>query len=229
MNELLFIATIILYFGMLLFVKKMWGKTGLMIWVVIGTVFANIEINKLISLFGAELTLGNVLFSSTFLATDIISECYGKKESKMAVNIGCFASIAAIVITQLAILFVPSANDIVHSAMVTLLGQIPRICAASFIVYIIAQKFDVWAYHKIWEFTTKKSGSREKYLWLRNNGSTLLSQLINTILFTTLAFYGTYDFNTMISIMISSYVLSLILAIIDTPFIYIARKIKDKE
>lgn len=229
MNELLFILTIILYFGGMLLTKKFWGKTGLYIWIVIGTVFANIEINKLVNIFGMEMTLGNVLFASTFLVTDVISECYGKENSKKAVNIGVFSSVCLIVITQIALLFTPSANDTMQGYLQGVFGQIPRICLASFLVYMIVQRFDVWMYHKIWNFTAKKSGSRKKYLWLRNNGSTCMSQLINNFLFTFGAFFGTYDMGTLISITISSYVIGLMLALLDTPFMYLARKIKSKD
>lgn len=228
MNELLFILTIILYFGGMLLTKKLWGKQGLYIWIVIGTVFANIEINKLVNIFGMEMTLGNVLFASTFLVTDIMSECYGKENSKKAVNIGIFASICLIIISQIALAFVPSTNDTMQTSLQGVFGQIPRICIASFVVYAIVQRFDVWLYHKIWDFTEKKTRDKKKYLWLRNNGSTITSQLLNNILFTLGAFYGVYDTNTLISIIISSYAIGLILALLDTPFIYIARRMKDK-
>lgn len=228
MNELLFILTIILYYGGMLLTKKLWGKQGLYIWIVIGTIFANLEINKLVTIFGMEMTLGNVLFASTFLVTDIMSECYGKENSKRAVNIGVFASVCLIVISQIALAFVPSANDTMQASMQGVFGQIPRICIASFVVYAIVQRFDVWLYHKIWNFTEKKTGDKKKYLWLRNNGSTMTSQLLNYVLFTLGAFYGIYDAKTLISIIISSYVIGVVLALLDTPFIYIARRMKDK-
>ena len=228
MNELLFILTIILYYGGMLLTKKLWGKQGLYIWIVIGTIFANLEINKLVTIFGMEMTLGNVLFASTFLVTDIMSECYGKENSKRAVNIGVFASVCLIVISQIALAFVPSANDTMQASMQGVFGQIPRICIASFVVYAIVQRFDVWLYHKIWNFTEKKTGDKKKYLWLRNNGSTMTSQLLTYVLFTLGAFYGIYDAKTLISIIISSYVIGVVLALLDTPFIYIARRMKDK-
>lgn len=89
--------------------------------------------------------------------------------------------------------------------------------------------FDVWLYHRWWAFTEKKYGDRRKYLWLRNNGSTLISQILNTILFTLFAFYGTYDGKTLLSIFTSSYVIYIFTSLLDTPALYLARQIHDKK
>ena len=83
-------------------------------------------------------------------------------------------------------------------------------------------------YHKIWDITTKKCKDKRKYLWVRNNGSTICSQLLNAILFNVFAFGGIFEVNTLISVIISTFVLGLILAIFDTPFIYLARMIHEK-
>ena len=96
---------------------------------------------------------------------------------------------------------------------------------ASFLAYAICQQFDVWAYHKWWDFTTKRFGDSKRFLWVRNNGSTLLSQLLNTVLFNVGAFFGMYNTKTLVSIVVSSYVIFIITSIADTPFIYLARKI----
>jgi uncharacterized integral membrane protein (TIGR00697 family) len=65
-------------------------------------------------------------------------------------------------------------------------------------------------------------------LWLRNNGSTLVSQLINTVIFTLIGFAGFYDTKTLLSIMLSSYVIYICTSLLDTPVVYIARKLKQK-
>lgn len=83
---------------------------------------------------------------------------------------------------------------------------------------------DVWLYHRWWKFTTERFGDKKKFLWLRNNGSTLISQLLNTILFNTFAFFGTYELKTLISIIISSYFIFVITSLADTPFIYLCRR-----
>ena len=94
---------------------------------------------------------------------------------------------------------------------------------ASLVAYAVSQAHDVWAYHTWWKLTTKWFGDSRKYLWVRNNGSTLVSQLINTVLFTLLAFWGTYGFATLSSIFWSSYLIFIITSLLDTPFVYLAR------
>jgi hypothetical protein len=98
---------------------------------------------------------------------------------------------------------------------------------ASLVVYVISQFFDVWLYHKWWAFTEKKFGDKHRFLWLRNNGSTLISQILNTLLFTIFAFWGTYDVKTLASIFLSSYVIYIVTSLVDTPAVYLARKISE--
>ena len=110
----------------------------------------------------------------------------------------------------------------------TIFSNTPRLMLVGIVVYVVVQLFDVWIYHKWWEFTTKKFGDSRKYLWLRNNGSTMLSQLLNTVLFTLGAFFGVYSFQTLISIMVSSYIIFVVTSLADTPFVYLARYIYNK-
>jgi hypothetical protein len=228
-NELLLIGSIVFIFGATLLAYKFFGKTGLFCMSAISTILANIEVVILINAFGMEQTLGNVLFASTFLVTDILSECEGKKEANKAVFLGVFSSLFFLLLSQSWLIYVPSESDFVHSAMLDVFSNTPRMIIASLVVYAISQIFDVWLYHKWWQFTEKKFGDKRKYLWLRNNGSTLISQILNTLLFTIFAFWGTYDTKTIISIFFSSYVIYIFTSLLDTPAVYLARKIHDKK
>lgn len=229
MNELLLIGSVIFIFGATLLAYKFFGKTGLYCISAIATVLANIEVVVLINAFGMEQTLGNVLFASTFLVTDILSECEGKREANKAVWLGIFSSLFFLLLSQSWLIYIPSESDYVHGAMQTVFANTPRMIIASLIVYAISQLFDVWLYHKWWEFTERRFGSKRKFLWVRNNGSTLISQILNTLLFTLFAFWGTYDSKTLISIFLSSYVIYIFTSLLDTPAVYIARKIHDKK
>lgn len=224
-NELLLILSILIIYGSELLFFKMFGKYGLFCFTSIATIAANIEVLIVVEAFGMEMTLGNVLFASTFLVTDIVSELYGKKEAKKAVNIGIATSMAFIILSQWWLLYTPGTNDFAMPAMETIFSNTPRLMIVSMVVYAIVQQFDVWAYHKWWTFTEKRFGDKEKYLWVRNNGSTLISQLLNNLLFTFGAFLGIHDIKTIISIVISSYVIFIVTSVADTPFVYIARKI----
>ncbi len=228
MNELLLLLSVVLIFGAMLLAYMFFGRAGLYCMSAIATIVANIEVLILVKAFGMEQTLGNVLFAATFLATDILSECEGKRAANKAVYIGIFASLFFLALSQSWMLFVPSDGDWVMDSITTVFSNTPRLITASLVVYAVSQFFDVWLYHKWWNFTEKKFGNKRKFLWLRNNGSTLVSQLINSFLFTILAFVGTYDFSTLMSIFASGYVIFIFTTLLDTPAVYFARMIGDR-
>lgn len=229
MNELLLIASLLVVYGSVLLAFKLFGKTGLYCFTCIATITANIEVLILVDAFGMEQTLGNILFAATFLVTDILSEIAGKKEAQKAVNIGIFTSVIFIVISQSWLLYTPSANDWAQEPIRSIFSNTPRLMIVSVVVYAICQRFDVWAYHKWWAFTNKKYGDTKRFLWLRNNGSTLVSQLLNTVLYTFGAFWGMYELPVLINIAMASYVIFIVTSLADTPFVYLARKISESE
>ncbi|WP_317366953.1 queuosine precursor transporter [uncultured Tyzzerella sp.] len=220
-NEVLLILSVFVIYGFVLLWFYLFGNKGLLCFTVFATITANIEVLLVIKAFSLEQTLGNILFGASFLATDILSEFYGKKESKKAVLVGILTSISFVILSQSWLLY--DVTNGLDEHFKVLFSNTPRIMIASLVVYAISQFFDVWVYHKWWAFTEKISGDKKRYLWLRNNGSTLISQLINSLLFTLFAFYGTYDMPTLISIFKSSYIIFIITSILDTPAIYIAR------
>ncbi len=227
-NEILLILSIFVYFGLLLTFFKFFGKNGLYMWTVISSVLANIEVLIMIEAFGMDMTLGNVCFASTFLATDILSERYSKEDANKAVKVGFLSLIAFTIITQSWLLFTPSSSDFAFGSIKTIFENTPRLALSSLLVYLIVQKIDIVLYHKIWAYT-KKNGESKSKLWLRNNGSTLISQFFNTILFTVFAFYGIYSTQDIVSITISSYIIFVFISILDTPFIYLASKMNVNE
>ena len=228
MNELVLILSLFVIYGSTILCYRLFGKSGLFAFGAIATVLANIEVLILIKAFGFEQTLGNVLFASTFLITDILSENEGKKEANKAVNIGIFAAVFMVAMTQIWLLFTPSASDWAFPSVKTLFSVTPRLLAASLLALIISQKLDVFLYHKWWELTERISGDKKAFLWLRNNGSTLVSQIVNTLVFNLVAFAGIYNTSTLISIVVSSYLIYFFTSLLDTPFVYIARRMKQR-
>lgn len=230
-NEILLVLSILIIYGTELIFFKIFGKAGLYCFTVLATIAANIEVLIVVNAFGMEMTLGNVLFASTFLVTDIISEIYGKKDAQKAVNIGIATSLAFIILSQWWLLYIPANSDFAMDSMKVIFSNTPRTMIVSMLVYAIVQRFDVWAYHMWWEFTSKKCGDSKKYLWVRNNGSTLISQFLNDLLFTIGAFWGVHNTKTIWNIVLSSYVIYIVTSLADTPFIYGARRIamKNKE
>lgn len=225
-NELLLIGSVIFIFGCVLLAYRAFGKAGLFCMSALAMVLANIEVMLLVDGFGMEQTLGNVMFASTFLVTDILSECESKRDANRAISLGLFCCAFFLLMSQSWLMYVPSANDVVAPAFAEVFSNTPRMIIASFVVYALSQYFDVWLYHFWWCLTERLSGNRKSHLWLRNTGSTLVSQLLNVVLFTLFAFWGTYDTQTMISICASSYVIYIVTSILDTPCVYLARKMK---
>ena len=224
-NELIFILTIFIYLGSVLVLYKLFGKNGLFAFAIFGTLLGNIAVCKCIDLFGVSTTAGNVLYASTFLVTDILSEKYGKKEATKAVKYSFSIMLLWLIGTQLILQFTPNANDYIQDSLGVVFGLVPRITIASLIGFVCSQNIDVFLYHLIW----KKTGDNKSKLWIRNNGSTLCSQAVDTLIFTTLAFWGTYPTNVFVSILLTTYLFKAIVAVLDTPFIYFARKLNPLE
>ena len=172
--------------------------------------------NKLVVFGPFTLSASIIIFSITFFLTDIISEFWGKKEARKAVWAGFLADILLLFAIWVAIKWQPASFWEGQEAFVQTLGTTWRIAAASLIAYIVAQNHDVWAFF-FWKKITKG-----KHLWLRNNISTITSQTISSILFFTIAFYGVYN---IIPLIIGTTIAKIFIALVDTPFMYLSRKL----
>lgn len=229
MNELFLIITLLVSFGGTILFLKVFGKGGLFAWIGIATVFANIEVTIVVHAFGMDQTLGNTLFAATFLATDILSELYGKKEANKGVLAGILTSLTFILLSFLWVHYIPAQSDWASEFVHGLFSNTPRMLLSSLIAYVLSEFIDVTLYHAWWKLTEKKTGSHTKMLWFRNNFSTLISQLVNIVLFNFGAFLGIYSFKELLAITASCYVIYVATSLLDTPFVYIARKIVKKD
>lgn len=221
-NIFFWFLMLVINFSCILVAYRYFGKIGLYIWVPISTILANIQVVILVNLFGLEATLGNIMYAGGFLITDILSENYGRKSATMAVKIGFFSLIATTLLMQCAINFIPldvPEGLVLFESVKSIFSLLPRLAIASLIAYLMSQFHDVWLYEKIREKFPAK-----KFIWLRNNGSTMLSQLLDNLVFTIIAFYGVYPIEVMFNIFLSTYIIKFIVALCDTPFIYIADK-----
>ncbi|HIZ77556.1 MAG TPA: queuosine precursor transporter [Firmicutes bacterium] len=227
-NELILLINLLVVFGGVLLAYYLFGTRGLTCFTVFATIAANIEVLILIDAFGLEQTLGNIVFAATFLITDIISEVEGKEQAKQTVHIGIFTTVCFLALTQIWLLYTPSPNDWVFPHIQQVFTISGRVMVVSLLVYAFVQRLDVWLYHKWWDFTKKKYGDAHRFLWLRNNGSTLISQFLNSILFNFGAFWGIYDLGTLFSITLTTYLIYIATTLADTPFIYLARKIQPR-
>ncbi len=189
--------------------------------VVLATLFvtcllvANIIAVKLISIGGWVVPAGVIAYPLTFLFTDVISELYGRRIASRIIWLGFGANILMVILVFGGRLLPPAPFWEGQPAYESLLGMVPRIVLASMGAYLISQHHDVFAFH-FWRRKTKT-----RFLWLRNNASTMVSQALDTSIFITVAFWGTVPTGILTNMLFSQYIIKLVIAAGDTPFCYL--------
>lgn len=175
---------------------------------------ANIVAGKIISIFGLIVPSAVVAYGITFLCTDVINEIWGKAEAQRTVMLGLKIQLFSLVLIMLAIALpsAPFAKDFSQSFNIVL-GQNARVVIASLTAYMISQ------WHDVLSFNFWKNKTKGKHKWVRNNLSTLGSQVIDTAIFITIAFWGMVP--NILWMIFSQYVIKAIIALIDTPFFYL--------
>tara|TARA_B110000444_G_C18839220_1_gene597860 strand:- start:1311 stop:1994 length:684 start_codon:yes stop_codon:yes gene_type:complete len=163
-----------------------------------------------------EISVGILPYPITFLATDLISELYGRKKANEVVISGLIASVFVMIIVLIANA-VPSASwSPVDSALFQkVFGLQGMAVFASMIAYLSAQFIDVRIFH-FWKELTKG-----KHLWLRNNGSTIVSQLVDTsAVLILLCFSGAIEWGRFWTLLENGFLFKVLVALLDTPIIY---------
>ena len=225
-QELLWLLTVVYDLGLAILLYRFFGKYGLYAAVILGIILGNLQGGKVseLELFGYSFTvsMGAILYSGIYFATDVLNEKFGKEEANRAVMLGFVANIAVMITLFISIQFKPS--DItgsaleVHNAITTLAGYSPIFVIGSLTSYLISQTFDVWLFHKIRTYTG------ESKLWLRNNLSTVTSQLLDTMIYQFTWVLAGMDLKTAFLIAVTKYIFKVLIAGIDTIFIYWVRK-----
>ena len=158
---------------------------------------------------------GILPYPLTFLVTDLISELYGQKKANLVVLSGFFASLFVLLFLWLGGQFNAIPDSLVNDATYdSVFRNAWRLIAGSMIAYLFAQFVDVRIFH-FWKKLTKG-----KHLWLRNNGSTIASQLVDTTLVICILFVGVWNADQILSAIIDGWVFKMLMAILDTPIIY---------
>ena len=225
-QELLWLLTVVYDLGLAILLYRFFGKYGLYTAVVLGIILGNLQGGKVseLELFGYSFTasMGAILYSGIYFATDVLNEKFGREEANRAVMLGFVANVAVMITLLISIQFRPS--DItgsaleVHNAISTLAGYSPIFVIGSLTAYLISQTFDVWFFHKI------KTYTGESKLWLRNNLSTITSQLLDTMIYQFTWVMAGMDLKTAFLIAVTKYIFKVFIAGIDTIFIYWVRK-----
>ena len=154
---------------------------------------------------------GVLAYSITFACTDIITEIYGRERARQVVLAGLIALIACLALIQLALIWPAAAFWQGGDAFQNVLSTSMRIIVASIVAYLVSQYTDIF----IFSWLRRATGGR--FLWLRNNGSTMLSQLLDSALFVTIAFAGAFP---ILPVIFGQWVVKLAIAALDTPVVY---------
>ena len=220
----LWFLTVVLDLGFAVLLYRLFGRYGLYGVIVFSLLMANIQGPKLTTILGLQTSMGVILYSSIFFATDLLSEKFGRKEAQRAVLLGFAVSVMVVIISRVGLLYAPSPEPDtaehalrMHEAMAALFDYTPRFVFGSLLAYLLSQSFDVWVFHRIRNMT----GTR--HLWLRNTGSTLMSQVIDTLIYGLVVWWGIVDLVTALQLAAAKYVFKFFIAVLDTPFIYWAK------
>ncbi|MBY3619638.1 queuosine precursor transporter [Acinetobacter sp. CUI P1] len=218
-NLLWGVLFVIVNFAFFLLCYRLFGKSGMYAWVGIATVIANIQVAKTIAMpFDIVMTLGNTMYVTLYMTSDLLNEKYGRAEARKAVWFGFFTLLMTTVIMQMVLVFKPQETDIAQSSLETIFGLMPRLALGSLTAYFISQFLDVRLYSWI-----RKYYSTSSQLWIRSNGSTMVSSFVDTLIFCTIAFAGLYNWSVWLEILLTTYLAKFLLTAVGTPILYIAR------
>lgn len=225
----------------MMIVLRVFGAAGMIVYIAIGVVAANVQVLKAVqfSVFASPVALGTVLFSSTYVATDILTEFYGRATARQAVKLGFAAMLMMSIFMIMALGFRPmtpqEAGESMawalpnHDRIMALFLPAPMLLVAGLSAYLVSQLLDIWIFQKIRGVT----GSR--LLWLRASGSTMISALVDNIVFSSLAWWilptllGQTDQVVALDALVFTFILGtygirLVMAIAEAPLVYIARR-----
>ena len=211
------------FFSILIFLK-LFGIFGLYVYSALAVIGGNIQVLKQVDFFYSPepVALGTVLFASTFLCTDILSEHFGREKANKNVLIGFVSFLFMTIIMLITIGFNPSTDDWAQESLSNIFTPLSRFFIASMIAYLLSQYFDIWIYNFLKKLTINK------YLWLRNNLSTILSSLIDNTIFSLLAWIilnsnPEFLYKVITTYILGTYFLRILIALIDTPFLYLSK------
>ncbi|MFT7218828.1 MAG: putative integral membrane protein (TIGR00697 family) [Candidatus Azotimanducaceae bacterium] len=163
--------------------------------------------------------LSEFLFAITFPITDVVTEVWGAKRARLIVYGGALVNLFVMLALSLAVVL-PSPDywQPQNDAYSVLYQAAPRIWLASITAVVVSQLLDIYVFNVI------RSLTGERMLWVRNNGSTLVSQAVDTVIFYMIAFYGLVSTEALISLLVGNYLLKIVLSLLDTPLVYLLVK-----
>lgn len=215
-NEIIYLGSILLAYTLTVLAYRQ-GVSWLYCWLAVAAILSIPAAGMIVSVFGFAVNAGMALYVCTFLGTDILTEQHGKAAAKKAAVIISTAIGLFFIFSHLALLLQPDpASGETYELLVQLFETSARLVVAGIISFLVSQYLDIWIFEKI------RRSTGGKWLWLRNNTSTILSQVLDNFLFFYIAFYGVFP--NLFELAIGASVVRIFLAMLDTPFIYWAKR-----
>ena len=224
MPELVFFVMMLATLGLVLLAWRL-GREWLMAILVLFYIMSLIFAAKFFPFFGLQTSAANIFYAAIFIGTDILAEHRGVRLARRAVWINFLAILGFLAFSQSIIYALPdSSAGNLDAAMREIFSMSPRLAIAGLAAYVIAQNFNVWLYHRIMHIT-----GRAKHLWLRNCGSTLSAQLLDSLIFYPLAFAGTVGWYELGALIATGYAIKAMIALFDTPFVYLSYTVRGRK
>jgi queuosine precursor transporter len=232
---LLLVGQMLFCFSAILALARLFGQSGLYIYIIVAIIGANVEVLKAVQFpfYEHPVAMGTILFSSTYLATDILTEHYGRDAARRGIYLSFAGYLLFTLMMMLTLGFRPmtaqQAGEDMAWALPTqdhlsaLFLPAPALFASGMASYLASQLCDVWIYQKI------RGATGQKHLWLRNNGSTLVSALIDNTVFSVLAWRvfaeNPVDWHALVfTYILGTYLMRVASSLLDTPFMYLSRR-----
>lgn len=223
-NIIVFLVIQVICYALLLAFYRLWGREGVFGWIAIASVMGNIACNLVYCLGPFEHGGGCAPMASVFLATDILAENHGREDARKGAYVSIASILAYMVLAQLALLIQPAASDWGMEHFRAVLKFSPRFSILSVVAVAVSGMLDVALFS---HFKGRDKGDR--LLWLRNNVSTMASQVVDNVLFMGVAYIGLLPFGTILRMILMCTIVEFVSAILDTPFMYAAKyRLKEK-
>jgi queuosine precursor transporter len=219
LNELIFFITVVIELFFLLYMLRL-GKQGLMAIIVVNVILVSCFGALLIQLFGLTTNAGNVFYATIFLAAQITVERFGRAVAFRSIWIGFSALVLFVLMTQYSIRLAGAPdNSALASAIQQTFAAVPRIAVASMCAYVVSQNLNIWL------FATLRQKTGKRKLWMRALLASGVGQLVDSILFFSIAFAGTMSNRALLQALLAGCVIKLFVAFISLPILYMSSAI----
>jgi len=197
-------------------------KTDILLGVFIASLMAaNFLGGKITMIAGISVSVGIFAYPLSFVVTDIVEEVLGREKTKNFVLAGFIGLVLALGLTLLSVAMPAADRYSYNNEYKLIFSSSIRMILASLVAFSLSQSHDIWAFN-FWKNKTKG-----KFLWLRNNLSTIVSQFIDTTIFMFIAFYAItpkFTVGFIFSLIIPYWLFKVVFALLDTPFVYLGVK-----